>query len=510
MVKWLVIRKGIMYSIEDYIGEQVRRISFLVKRADDGQYHHLLSVVEYLYPDMQDYDEFKAQKRNEHIDFLKEEDGGKDIIFFVVDFPKLTKDYLEAPDSYLIGHDSVLPWKENMDGDWMYERPVIVPLHKDEKGVISSFLPKRNAAAFVNVFRPEHPIQIDDRIKEQFSKLSLRNLGKDLSLYPDYMGAVIAARYNPIYRSLDITEDATAPGVYIRINYRGEAKKKLTFRFRLYSEDNSVTELEPNHSPEGAFLAHFDFPHAFNKLDINVYDANGGLIDYYDRVVFIHRINVGMQIKSKEIHVKNDKGETVKVIEKFAGEQFVIGNPKVDANDKKIAPAIAYQQNEDSLTYVFFDGDKDKVEENERKAVETVMKILNKANKRCYICDMYFTVKTLVRFVMPVKMMNVEVRILSSKEELKAKDITELKEGCEVMIERDVVNVSCRLLRGEKAALHGRFLVADDQVWLVGCSLDEIGKRATTISRVPDGYSKKILDRIEEWWNNDELSEKIV
>ena len=499
-----------MYSIEDHIGRQVRRISFLVKTADDGQYHHLLSVVECLYPDMQDYDEFKAQKRNEYIDFLKEEDGDKDKVFFVVDFPTLTKDYLDAPDSYQIGQDTVLPWEENMDGNWKYKKPVIVPLHKDENGVISSFLPKRNTAAFVNVYKPEQPIQLDGRIKEQFSKLSLRNLGKDLSLYPDYMAATITACYNPIYRSLDITEDATAPGVYIRINYRGEAKKLLSFRFRLYSEDNSVTDLEPRHSPAGAFLAHFEFPHAFNKLDIDVYDANGGLIDYYNKVVFIHRISVDMQIKSKEIHVKDDAGKTVKVIEKFAGEQFVIGNPKVDANDKKIAPVIAYQQNEDALTYVFFDGDKDKAEENERKAEETVMKILNKANKCCYICDMYFTVKTLVRFVMPVKMTNVEVRILSSKEELKAKDITELKEGCEAMIEKDVVNVSCRLLRGEKAALHDRFLVADDQVWLVGCSLDEIGKRATTISRVPADYSKKILDRIEEWWNNDELSEKIV
>lgn len=98
-----------MYSIEDNIGQQVRRISFLVKRADDGQYHHLLSVVEYLYPDMQDYDEFKAHKRNEYIDFLKEEDGDKDKVFFVVDFPILTKDYLDAPYNYCIGQDAVLP-----------------------------------------------------------------------------------------------------------------------------------------------------------------------------------------------------------------------------------------------------------------------------------------------------------------------------------------------------------------------------------------------------------------
>lgn len=481
-----------------------------MKKADDGQYHHLLAVVEYLYPDMQDYDEFKAQKRNEFIDFLKQEDGDKDKVFFVVDFPTLTKDYLDMPNIYHIGQEAVLPWDENSNGEWKYERPVIVPLHKDEKGKIASFLPKRNTAAFVNVFKPKQPIQLEKRIKEQLGKLSIRNLGKDVSQYPDYLGATIVACYNPIYKSLELTEDASAPGVYTRINYREGVKKQLTFRFRLCSEDNTVTELEPVPSPEGAFLAHFEFPHAFNKLDIDVYDVDGGLIDYYDKVVFIHRINVEMQIKSKEIHVQNDKGETVKVIEKFAGERFYIGNPKVDTDDKKTAPEIAYQQNEDSLRYVFFDGDKDKVEENERKAEDTVMKILNKASKRCYICDMYFTVKTLVRFVMPVKLTNVEVRILSSKEELNAQDITDLKDGCEAMIEKDVVNVSCRLLRGEKAALHDRFLVADDQVWLVGCSLDEIGKRATTISRVPVDYSKKILDRIEEWWNNDELSEKIV
>ena len=41
------------YTISDYIGKKVRRISFLVKRADDGKYHHLFSIVEYLYPEMQ-------------------------------------------------------------------------------------------------------------------------------------------------------------------------------------------------------------------------------------------------------------------------------------------------------------------------------------------------------------------------------------------------------------------------------------------------------------------------
>ena len=500
-----------MYTIEDYIGQQVRRISFLVKRADDGQYHHLLSVVEYLFPDMQDYDEFKTQKKTEYIDFLKDEDGDKDKVYFVVDFPILTIEYLANPNTYKIGEDVVIPWDEDCkQGDWRYNQPVIVPLHKDEKGKFAYILPKRTTSAYVNVYKVEKPSAIEKRIEEQVKKLSVRNLGRELTLYPEFYGGTVVACYNPYYKSLDLTEDASTPGIFIRINFRKNAPKQLMFRFKTYSDDNSMTSIGPLLSPEGAFLTHFDFPHPFRKVDIDVYDADGRLIDYYGGVVFVHQIKVDMHVKSKEVHVQNDKGETVKVIEKYAGEQFVIGNPKVSGDDLKVAPEVAYKQNEDSLTCVFFDGDKDSVDENEQRAKETVMKILNRAKERCYICDMYFSAKTLVRFVMPVELENVEVRIISSKEELNTKDIVELKEGCEAMRGKDIVDVHCRLLRGEKAALHDRFLVADNQVWMVGCSLDEIGKRATMISRVPTDYSQKILDRIEEWWNNDNLSELIV
>ena len=500
-----------MYSIEDYVGQEVRRISFIVKRADDGQYHHLLSLVEYLFPDMQDYNEFKTQKKNVLIDFVKEGDGNKDKVFFVVDFPVLSEEYLKTPNTFIVDNDKVLPWAtNNAGGCWKYDRPVIVSLHKDKKGALAYLLPNRTTSAYVNVFKPEEQITVDKRIEEQVKRLSERNIGRDVTLYSEFYGGTIVACYNPYYKSLDLTEDATTPGIFIRINYRENVKRQLSFRFKTYLDDDTITDIPPVLTPEGAFLTHFDFPHSFRKVDIDVMDTDGKLIDYIDNVVFIHRINVDMQVKSKEVHVKNEKGETVNVIEKFAGEQFVIENPKVDKDAMKIAPEIAYKASEDSLTYVFFDGDKDRVDENERKAKETVMKILNKAKKRCYICDVYFSVKTLVRFVMPVKLQNVEVRILSSKEELKAIDIQELKEECEAMRENDIVDVHCRLLRGVKAALHDRFIVADDQVWLAGCSLDEIGKRATTISRVPTDYSQKILDRIEEWWYNDELSEKIV
>ena len=85
------------YTIADYIGERVRRISFLVKKAGDGKYHHLFSIVEHLFPKMQDYDTFKTPKSDEYIDFIKDADGDKDKVFFVVDFPVLTEAFLKNP-----------------------------------------------------------------------------------------------------------------------------------------------------------------------------------------------------------------------------------------------------------------------------------------------------------------------------------------------------------------------------------------------------------------------------
>lgn len=503
-----------MYSIENYIGEKVRRITFLVKKVDDGQYHHLMSVVEYLFPDMQDYDDYRFQNKVEYIDFIKEADGDKDKVYFVVDFPVLTASFLETPTcNYSISGDTIHTWNDKgNDGEWKYKRPMIVPLHEDIKEDSSLFyvMPSRKTPAYINIFSPSVPIKLDVKLAKQLQKLSLKNLGKDFSLYPNYYGSVIVASYNPIYKSLDFTEDAKEPGIFIRVKYRTGCQQPLVFNIKAYTDDGVENELDSYKTAEGAYLSHITIPHPFSYLSIDVLDSNNRLIDYYKRVVFLHRIEMNMQVKSKEVHVKDEKKATVNVIEKFVGEQFSIGTPKVEKSEFKEAPEISYQKMEDSLTYIFFDGDKEKVDENKKRASKYVMKIINTAQKRCYICDMYFSVETLKRFVMPIKLENVEIRVLSSKEELKTDDIELLKKSCRALREKNIANVRCRLLRGEKAALHDRFIVADDDVWFVGCSFDEIGVRASNIVRVPKEYKKKIIDRIDEWWNDDTQSEEIL
>lgn len=58
-----------------------------------------------------------------------------------------------------------------------------------------------------------------------------------------------------------------------------------------------------------------------------------------------------------------------------------------------------------------------------------------------------------------------------------------------------------------KAALHDRFIIADEKMWMLGCSLNEFGVRATTLIRVPQAYANKMIITAEHWWNNEKLTE---
>jgi hypothetical protein len=63
--------------------------------------------------------------------------------------------------------------------------------------------------------------------------------------------------------------------------------------------------------------------------------------------------------------------------------------------------------------------------------------------------------------------------------------------------------IECRVLRGNKSPLHDRFLVVDDEVYLLGSSLNEFGSRTTTISRAP--APGEMIKQAETWWADNEI-----
>ena len=214
-----------------------------------------------------------------------------------------------------------------------------------------------------------------------------------------------------------------------------------------------------------------------------------------------------MRVGDSEVHVNDEEGNTIKTVQKYIEDPRTVIGDKNPQGLLDSSPEYAYRKFEEALDFVFYDGDKEQSEENIRRAENDILRIIDSAKDRVYICDVFFDVKSLARFVLPMACRSVPVKILSGKKELKQYGKREkLASTIKEFNEKGIAKVECRLLIGKKAELHDRFIVADDNVWMLGCSLNEFGNRATTLIRVPKDYKQKLIDRALEWWNDETLT----
>lgn len=499
-----------MHAISKYVGQKVRRITFALRRTD-GTYVNVFALIEHLNPGMQDADAFAPSFGAAFVDCIKKVSGKSNKVFFGVDYADLTEEMVANPmENIIVGANKLQPIDSKYD--WASESSTIVPLHSDNKTELIQLLPKREEVAYVSYCLPSDgnvvkDILADRKIADQISELSIKNLGYDLTTHSKFIGSYLFVCYNHIYKDIELTEDSNASGVYCRVNYHNGSRETLTFRIRCFAKDNQTIGCY-EFCNRGKKLSYFAIPHKLQSLSIDVYDSQDMLIDFYPRVSFLHSILFSMDVKSKDVLV-DENGEQ-RVIEKFVSDgTLVVGERPVINSFFDASPEYTYKHFEDSLDFVFFDGDKDHCEENKKKAKACVMRILNSARQYCYICDVYFNADTFCDFVLEMSNASVDVRILSSKEQLNNDQQDHMRTAIAEINGKGIGNVECRLLKGDKAALHDRLIVADNNVWMLGCSLNEYGVRATSLVRVPREYCGKILSQVEDWWNDGDKSEKL-
>lgn len=500
-----------MNIISKYIGKEVRRIVIAVRKKN-GKYYNLFTMIERLNPEMQDRQCFHPNLDSMYCDRVKNADGDSDKVYLAVENVILTEEMLYEPwNSIRVGKDDLYSYSDGFV--WSNNSSIIIPRNSDEKNELSSLLPHREITSYIRYCLPKDNSSLDEYIRgnddiiSQMRTLSMRNLGYDVTEHRKYWGAFVYVCYNNIYKTIDFTEDGKNPGVYCRVNYRPRQRVPLLIRFRNYAKDgNVIGDYTLNNG--GCFLTHISFGEAFHSQEISVYDKNELLIDYYPKHCYIHSIAFTTNVKSKDVVVSDDKGH-VKTVEKYssAGTSYIGEKSLLNSLFDK-SPEFNYKRFEESLDFVFFDGDNNKKEENKKKAKECVMRILNSTDKLCYICDVYFHDGTLVDFVLDMQNTNVEVRILSSKECISTAQKENMKRLIQDFQSKGIGNVSCRLFTG-KAVLHDRLIISDDRIWMLGCSLNEFGNRATTLIRVPQEYGGKILAQVNEWWSNTQKSENI-
>lgn len=506
-----------VYSISNHVGQEVIRYAFLIKHNSD--FYNLFTVFEHMFPDMGDYCSFPKIDGKSFCECVEKVSGKDDKVFLSVDRVILSDNMVRTPwediliDRYRIdGNTDNYKWAT---GD--YRSAFILPLH-DERiphYELIDMLPKRRSSAFVNYCIPSEidkcPVikrAIEDKeLVSQIQSLSLEHLGYDLSVHTKFYGGYVFVAHNPYYYNIDLTEDSNRKGLYCRVCYRPEVREPLTFRITLYSIEHQVLCKVTRRNVNCEFLSHFDFDTAFNVLDIDVYDSSDILIDTYKDVSFIHSFKVDVEVAEKKVAYIDESGNK-RIVEKYSSEYSDSVDTKEIQTLFDSSAEYAHEKFEKSLDFVFFDGDKETKMDNRKKAIDCILRILDSTRRVCYICDMFFDRKAFVDFVIPVRKLDLDIRILSSKERNSSDELRELKEIIEKHNNEVGTKISSRVMRGT-AALHDRLIVSDDRVWMLGCSLNEYGVRATTLIRVPQAYASKIIGTVETWWKNEEISENL-
>ena len=506
-----------MYTFDKYIGQEVRRIVYMLKV--DNRYYNLLSVFEHLESDMADICDFPVGVDGRpFMKYIKTADANKKVFLLIDKVTFTEKLYKEPWNNLSEDGDSILPTSSEFTfKNLSHEGEEVISLSDNSKHPITYILPRRQCSAYVSCYIPKTQVEellpkwkLDEKIRKQMTRLSQQHLGYDICERDWYLGQYIFVSYNPIYRAIHWREDENGLGIYCRINFREGRRQFL--KIRIVGYNNSNVPVFEDYVETDAFETFISFQShqdkSFKYLKVYVYDKDDVLIDYYPQMVFVHQINIDFAVHERTLRIFGKDKKIVKEVEKYRSEDIQIGQSLPDSILE--ADQYGYQRLEESLDFVYLDGDKDGTNINRKKGIELIQRIIKKKKNTCYICDVYFNTTDFEEFVWGASSLSVDIRILTSKLGLSSEEAKEgMSKRVNEYVEKVKGKVTCRLLLGEPI-LHDRLIIADDQVWMLGSSLNHFGAKATTLIRVPKAYRGRLIEKVEYWWNNDSESNELA
>jgi hypothetical protein len=498
-----------MKGLNEIIGKFARRHTFLLHNELKDTYHFMFAIVDVLEQDMQDYSEkeevamhrTKTSRKNEYN------------IYYVTDLVSISRNFLVAPNkNYIINGTPITFTSAKFTEEPASNISYVNCLNDKESVLLNRFLPKRSGCFYLNIIHGEGSdieqcLNEHTYLQEQLSELSQLYLDYNISNIKNLMGDIYFLHYHSDLRDVHCRMSRNPNGIIFTFKYRKHSNELYTLSVINRKDNNIYIEKAVKHFQNGDRILFVPMTHEPETIDMEICDDEG-LVYAGNNIHFLKQIGINTMVESKRIHlVKTDsKGNTSeKIISKGNTISTTIGNAIDDI--KHIEDTTEYERAEDKLTFFFFDGDPNNKESNVEKARNAIYRILNTANTSVWICDPYLLANEIVNFVLPIKKLDVNIRLITSKYATHEQAL-EIQKTIDEYSSMQNCPIQCRIMRG-KSALHDRFIIADNRVWILGCSLNTFGERATTIAKVPHDSAKRIISVIESWWGDDKIIETL-
>ncbi|MFY3147953.1 VPA1262 family N-terminal domain-containing protein [Achromobacter xylosoxidans] len=317
----------------------------------------------------------------------------------------------------------------------------------------------------------------------------------DLLRYPELSGSVHLLLPNPVLRSAHVKLHTAADG-------SEGSQIHLIARQGKTARGLEVTLTE--HRPTGICAVHrvtvqqpyFVISHnaRTEQVELLISCPERGILDWQQPFGFVRDLNISGSIvgSTKRVIVPGRNGETDQYEVTMKTPDWSSTKAKGDAVLAGGIPAllrsheIARQRTDEAerLGQKWFHG-------NRGEATTFIRNLIGKARKRVWIVDPYFATTEFFSFALATAYEDIDAVILTGGDELKKPDqIDPSRETGEVLLRqlesgKGMSHIKVRVMTGTPA-VHDRFLVIDDHVWLTGNSLNSIGERAGMMIALPE------------------------
>lgn len=340
----------------------------------------------------------------------------------------------------------------------------------------------------------------------------------DLTSVPELWQSCHLFQPRPVLRyvstRLDFSEETGERAVLVDIVPRKGAKL-----------DGLTIELEELRATGKRLLARFNPVDCFyglpltedvGQLTLRVYHDTFGLLIEQGPFVFLKGIdtNIGLVTRERRLVIPAKGGQPEESLRIPISQQdhvVSVGRSERNLSGSRILLNIKHRLKSTS-------GPESKQQwfEDREPARKEIRRILSGARERALIVDPFFSADEVLRFLPVVANQNARLQVLTSSSglrktvipesnlrgrQLELKQLERLRDGLRTAVERRELNATeVRVMGGKSSAIHDRFLLVDERVWLLGSSLNEFGSRGTMLVELP--LPSRIVPKLDDAWND--------
>lgn len=368
--------------------------------------------------------------------------------------------------------------------------------------------------------------------------LTERYFGFQISENAEHLGNIYLIGVDPYLRHVDLRWIFTSPAVFIRLNLR-DGKSLMGGRVELSENRKGLLGLNISQEIHKERFC-IDMPYLPGALTFRIFDTKSRCIHQSNIAPVNIEFNVGIVDRQVSIAHHTTKGGVEHNVQKSTSTKLVVVGDYDGVLSRLLEDRARYRKPkelEEKQQFFYFEP----VPESKEKARKVVQKLLLRAKKRCIIVDPYFGADDF-GYIFEIQNDSVPVKIISSAAHLKsankfneipgkgstmvARILQKFKQVISRSSKRKASKINAKLLQGtweqwnkiyprqkveirvlkgnKKSPVHDRFIITDDELYLLGSSLNEFGSRATTLFKVPS--SIKMIESALDWWTDNNMT----